>query len=375
LFAEAIPEAYFSPLPRRDIVERLADLIGPVGPTGSRDKILILSDAHDPHADAVAIELVRRGASVFRFDPGDLGVNSRISISLGEASESQGYLRLRTGDFALDEIKSVWFRRPNLPRSFDKTFDADVVEFLSRESEAAIRGLFALLKSAFWVGYPDTLRIADNKLDQLRVAQSLGLVVPRTLVTNNPEDALAFFDVCGGEMIVKSFCGWSGSVSGRLSAVCTSRVTKEHLPHFSRIALGPCLFQEYVPKDVEFRITVVGSRVFATEIHSQQSVVSRDDWRRYDIANTPYVASHLPSDVEGACLALLAHYGLNFGCIDMIRRPDGSFVFLEVNANGQWLWIQELTGAPIIQAIADILIAAAPQRGVANHRVTSGSSS
>jgi len=48
--------------------------------------------------------------------------------------------------------------------------------------------------------------------------------------------------------------------------------------------------------------------------------------------------------------------GLCFGAIDLIVTPDDDHVFLEVNPNGQWLWIEELTGLPISHAIADLLM-------------------
>jgi len=52
---------------------------------------------------------------------------------------------------------------------------------------------------------------------------------------------------------------------------------------------------------------------------------------------------------------LVEKLGLVFGCIDMIVTPRGEFIFLEINPNGQWLWIEELTGLPISEAIANTL--------------------
>lgn len=46
---------------------------------------------------------------------------------------------------------------------------------------------------------------------------------------------------------------------------------------------------------------------------------------------------------------------LNFGCFDLIVTPDGEYVFLECNPNGQWLWVELATGLPIAEAIADFL--------------------
>jgi len=40
----------------------------------------------------------------------------------------------------------------------------------------------------------------------------------------------------------------------------------------------------------------------------------------------------------------------------MIITPDNYFVFLEINPNGQWGFIQELTDMKIGEAIAHLLV-------------------
>ena len=66
----------------------------------------------------------------------------------------------------------------------------------------------------------------------------------------------------------------------------------------------------------------------------------------------------LPPDVEAALLRLMRTMGLVYGAIDMRRTPEGEHVFLEVNTAGQWLFIEQATGQPIADALADALAAA-----------------
>lgn len=47
---------------------------------------------------------------------------------------------------------------------------------------------------------------------------------------------------------------------------------------------------------------------------------------------------------------------LKFGAIDLIKDKDGNYVFLEINPNGQWAWVQTQTGLPIAEAIIDELL-------------------
>jgi glutathione synthase/RimK-type ligase-like ATP-grasp enzyme len=46
---------------------------------------------------------------------------------------------------------------------------------------------------------------------------------------------------------------------------------------------------------------------------------------------------------------------LEFGAIDLIQTPDNEIFFLEVNPNGRWWWIEELTGMTIAKDIAHYL--------------------
>jgi hypothetical protein len=45
-----------------------------------------------------------------------------------------------------------------------------------------------------------------------------------------------------------------------------------------------------------------------------------------------------------------------FAALDFSVAPDGTWWFLEANANGLWAWLQERTGLPISDTIAPLLI-------------------
>jgi glutathione synthase/RimK-type ligase-like ATP-grasp enzyme len=51
---------------------------------------------------------------------------------------------------------------------------------------------------------------------------------------------------------------------------------------------------------------------------------------------------------------------LKFGAIDLILTPAGEYVFLEVNPNGQWAWLDAaVPGLDIRERLIDLL---APDR-------------
>ena len=203
---------------------------------------------------------------------------------------------------------------------------------------------------------------------QLQTAVEVGFSVPRTLITNDPTEVLDFFDRCSGQMIYKPFGEYlslaevkrfpSGSTR---ETIFTNVVIREDLlRQLDQIKGAPCIFQEYVPKKFELRITIVGSRIFPAQIDSQASERSKHDWRRYDFEKTPYSEFQIPAVLEDKLRMLMQRLGLVFGCVDLIMRPDGEFVFLEINPGGQWLWIEELTGMPIRDSLALMLMQGTP---------------
>ena len=100
---------------------------------------------------------------------------------------------------------------------------------------------------------------------------------------------------------------------------------------------------------------MVENQIFCAAIHSQDSEQTSTDWRRSP-NELNYSVFNLPDDVKSMCLKVVHNLGLTFGAIDMVLTPDDEYVFLEINPNGQWGWIERETGLPIREAIADTLV-------------------
>jgi glutathione synthase/RimK-type ligase-like ATP-grasp enzyme len=101
---------------------------------------------------------------------------------------------------------------------------------------------------------------------------------------------------------------------------------------------------------------VVDDRVFATAITSPDSH-EQVDWRISDLAgrSLTHTMVKLPEDTEDNCRALVKEFGLRYSSIDMAQDTSGNLYFLELNPNGQWAWIEQLTDYPIRDAIIDAL--------------------
>ncbi len=318
--------------------------------------VLILTEETDEHTNMIVPRLVERGVRPLRLHTADIPLTATMDTTLYNG-RWEGYLECSSGRVGLDEIRSAWFRRPGNPDLSQSLLPPEAREFALGETRAACRGLWRSL-NCFWISHPSRVEEASYKVEQLQAAAQLGFTVPRTIVTNNPNALLAFYEECKGNIVYKTL--WRPTVEYQhvASAIYTTPLSLHHLERADTVRYSVCLFQEYVPKDFELRITVIGHRVFAVEIHSQASAVTQHDWRHYDFANTPHYIHDLLPNISDLCRRLvIEYYGLAFGAIDMVVTPRGDYVFLELNPNGQWAWLELLTGIPLADALADLLVA------------------
>jgi glutathione synthase/RimK-type ligase-like ATP-grasp enzyme len=254
----------------------------------------------------------------------------------------------------VNDIESVWYRRPEPPIISPLVTEPDARNVAQAEAQSLLRQLWAAMHEKFWVSWPLNLRRSDQKLLQLQLAVELGFTLPETIVTQDPIKARRLAAAVGGSLAVKTISGIV--VEGPpIRAVYTRKITREELPDSASLALCPVLFQGYVEKKSELRVTVVGDDVFATEMHTQADPKSAVDWRRGSPLRVPHSVHELPPGIKLKCRELVRRLGLTFGAIDLIRTPTDDYVFLEINGNGNWAWCEGLTGAPIARAIAKLL--------------------
>jgi hypothetical protein len=182
----------------------------------------------------------------------------------------------------------------------------------------------------------------------LEAAQRVGLRIPDTLITSDPNEARSFVD--SYERVVHK--AMSPHPDQLLE---TRRWTEQDRRRLSTLCLAPTIFQEEIRGRADVRITVAGDRTFSARMESTNGhdrVDSRLDLdahcERYD----------LPTKLENALLALMRDPELVFGTIDLRIDDDGQHFFLEVNPQGHFLYIEILTGMPIAAAVAKLLAGA-----------------
>ena len=238
--------------------------------------------------------------------------------------------------------------RKGLPRSLqDIIFD---------ETEKTWDGLL-MSHDGKVINRPQNHYYANNKIDQIRFAsQFKDIIIPDTIVTNDPEEVRKFYDRNKGNICFKLHKGAIvESPEGHLT-IYTNKVKPENMDNVELVSSHPCLFQEYIDKKFEIRIIATDRDCVGIAIHSQDSEVSKIDFRRYDFDNVLYNHISVSQNVKDFCSKMLKHYQLHFGVFDFIKSINNKDVFLELNPNGQWLWLELKSGFNLTKIVAENLI-------------------
>lgn len=309
--------------------------------------MVILTHRFDPTSDKVVDELNQRGVDLFRVDTSEFPEQLGVAATLHDGQWS-GWMRTERRCLDLSAVSGIYYRRPT-----GFTFHPDMSDNERRwaavQARMGLGGLLATMRP--WLNHPHMIGFAEYKPVQLRAAAASGLNVAPTTVTNDAGAARAFVTEVG-RAIYKPF-GGSGvyDEDGIRQVFCT--VVDPADCDDPSIARTMHLFQQWIPKAYEVRLTVVDDQLFAARIDGG-SDAARIDWRT-DYDNLTYTIVDTPDHVVRGVRALLAALGLRFGALDFVVSPDGSWWFLECNPNGQWAWIEDETGLPIAAALADAL--------------------
>ncbi|MEV0970775.1 MvdC/MvdD family ATP grasp protein [Microtetraspora glauca] len=320
--------------------------------------VLVLTRDQDPHADHVRDLLAGRGARTTVFDNRDYLTRAHVELAYTARGLARRLLHTEDGTLDLDSLTAVWWRRPRPPEAHPAITDPSVAAYTAKESVDLLTDLWEHLPCRMVPARESVYRRAAHKPSQLMLAAELGFEIPETLIATQADALWDFHNRHDGHIITKPMgMPWVENLAGGHTVIRKCEfVSARDLAYAEALRFCPVIAQQYVPKRLELRVTVVGRRVFAAEIHSQESNRSRVDWRRYNLEVTPYGVHRLPDEVADRCLAMTDRLGLVFGAFDLVLTPDGRYVFLEINPNGQWLWVEELTGLPISEALCDLLL-------------------
>lgn len=304
--------------------------------------IAILSNTQDVHARHIVKKLQQRRRDVVCLSKADFENSASVTVS---PDAQRGELKLSDGTrIASDDVSAVWHRRPGTVRANFAITDELDRSFAQNEWTQAIDGFFSL-SSIRNVSPPTRQRSATKPL-QLSLASQVGLRVPQTLITSDPEEALAFVARHRGAVVHKAM------TAPPHQFIDTRAWDSDASQHVADLALCPTILQERVFGPADVRATVVGNQILSACILTSQGRAEVDSRLDADAPCTPY---ELPDNVGSALLRLMDELGLVFGTIDLKLADNGEHVFLEINPQGQFLYIEIRTGLPISDTVAEFL--------------------
>ncbi|ELS03782.1 RimK-like protein [Xenococcus sp. PCC 7305] len=323
--------------------------------SSSQDIVLLLTHSGDYFTvDKVAQALSKRGASPFRLDTDLFPLEVQLSARLSNSGLKH---QIRYGDRSIstEQVKAVWMRRLWEPK-MNPQMEPHLQSGSIRESRAALDGFLDSLHKLRWVDALPRIREAENKLLQLRIAAEVGLTIPQTLVTNDPTEARQFFQELEGSMAAKLLTPLSYSMGKSSLFMYTSAVQEQDLAEAETLRYCPMVFQEKIPKLCELRVIYVAGELFVGALEASRYDGKTLDWRNISPEDCPWESHQITEEIFGQLNSLMTRLGLTYGAIDLIQKPNGEYIFLEVNPTGEWGMLERDLNLPISDAIAKALL-------------------
>jgi len=169
---------------------------------------------------------------------------------------------------------------------------------------------------------------------QLRDARRLGVASPRTVVTNDVAAGVAWL---GTPKVVLKTPDFRLFEPARHNwpAYLPAVVDRDALHRDRDAGAGPVVVQEYVDHTRELRIYYLNGAIGAFEVSKPEP---SSLWT--DPGSVTVRPVDCPPEAADAVQTLSTAWNLRYGAFDLLVSPTGEPVFLEANADGDWLWYE-----------------------------------
>ena len=243
-----------------------------------------------------------------------------------------------------NSVHSIYYRKPRYPDLSE--YGVEYHAMIKRDILSLINGIVDEFKGKV-LTKPSILRKVENKIYQLLYAIKKGIEIPVSYIGNSNTACSDFFK---RSSIIKPLT--TGKIlCANYAEMYPTSLFNSFDEDFDDIALTPVYLQDYIDKQYEVRITVVGHDIFTVRIDTNNKI----DWRS-DYKNVHYQIIDIPLEIKQQCFNMLTDFDLSFGIFDYVVTPKNRWVFLEINPNGQWLWLEEELNLNISEKIISHLV-------------------
>lgn len=193
---------------------------------------------------------------------------------------------------------------------------------------------------------PLAIERSVDKYHALTLLEEHGLPIPRTAVTESPEEALKAFHELGGDVVVKPLFGSRGVGSTRLSDPEIARRVFRAVSFYH----GVLYLQEFVPHgSSDIRAFVIGDRVVA----SMHRVA--ETWKTNVSLGAKPVACKLDKELEGLAVKAAGVIGCKVAGVDILESSDGPMI-VELNSQPGWRGLQSVAEVNIADEIVEYVL-------------------
>jgi glutathione synthase/RimK-type ligase-like ATP-grasp enzyme len=298
-------------------------------------KIMVFAPADDNHTAPIKWALEKADHRVACWDGLGWTGERQASLILGDDDT------VTLGPHTVERGDVVWIRRPEPPQPNPKTAEFDK-KFASLEYRSFYHSVAYLMESlpVLCINKYSSSRKINQKAAQLNLARRCGLKIPLTLMSNNPP-AVKDFLARGGRTICKGFTPHVWQKEGHRSVAITEtfELTPQQLPSDEVLTFAPAIYQEMVPKEFDIRMVLMGGHIYSYALHNTKKAL---DWRQdcgFGHVSVEPIAT--PIDVAQGVLAFAREAGICFGSLDFGVDAEGKWWFLEINEQGQFLWLDQ----------------------------------
>lgn len=301
--------------------------------------LLLISGSGDGTSDLLVNEI--ESANVFRFNY-DLFADYKLEFT-------PQYWRIEnpTGHWIDSNVVSsvFWWKAFSFYIQDEDEFIVQEIKYIFREIYHWCR-LRGLLK-----GNPPDFHNHLGKMNILSIA-SRHFRIPKTLATFNLAGVGIFHD----EVVAKSF---TSGLTTTNAALFTTKVQTNALNPKS-----PWFLQELINSSADVTIFICNDVYYP--FFRDRSSLKSIDWRseqEFDPCKMEWFPFKLSPGQIGAMDGLCSDLKVGWGRVDLMT--DGNeLIFLEFNANGQWVFLDYMGKAGLVKAVCEYLIPLESRIGV-----------
>ncbi len=301
--------------------------------------IVILGTENEAHSRHVANVLKQKKEDYIFFNTQKYP--NEALIAWYATGYNEGTITISNKKLNLSDIKGIYWR--NFYDVRHEVFqDGNNTEFLSRmierERRSALHSLFYSL-DLNWVNSMNAFDLHKKKAYLTNQFMKNGIRVPKTLITNDKDELINFYEESNKKIIFKPVLG--GAYTQKVS---DELLTKEYL---DKLKIAPVQFQEFID-GVDIRVYAYKDKLYAARIEAS-TIDFRED------ASSKLIPIEIPQNIKDDCLKMMKIADLKYSGIDIRLKNDGEYVFIEANPAPMFIHAEKVTGFPLTDELINLL--------------------